>query len=288
MKIIQDLTPVNFTPNGMKEVRGIVIHSMGGFYNGTISWFKNPDSKASAHYIISKKGEIRQMVEDKDMAWHAGVYDEPIPNQLKPNPNFYTIGIELEDENNKNWTYPVAQQKALKELVDSLKSKYMLISDDIFLHRELNPSRRTDPIGSFSRDFLRDPGGVIIDPPMDNDRDRGIKNLDEYRKVRKQGPEGNFEGYANAIISSDKELPETKKALESTQSLAHDWEVKAGNTATELAIKDKAFESLKEQLKIAQDRIKELQENPGPQIPKVYKTQLGKAFSSLADWAENL
>lgn len=154
MEIKQDLIKVNFTPDGMKEIRGIVLHSMAGTQAGSIAWFKNPDAKASAHYCISKTGEIVQCVLDKDMAWHAGLYDEPIADWLKPNPNFYCIGIELEDEKNENWPYPDAQRKALAWLCVQLVNKYGIPLDHIVLHKETNPSRRHDPIGAFSKDWL--------------------------------------------------------------------------------------------------------------------------------------
>lgn len=155
MTIRKDLTTVNFTVNGMREVRGIVLHSMSGFYNGTISWFKNPAAQASAQYIISKNGDILQMVEDKDMAWHAGFYDSgKCPAWALPNPNFYTIGIELEDERNIDWQYPEKQRQALRELVEMLRQKYLIPKERILLHKNLNPSRRTDPVGAFSFDWL--------------------------------------------------------------------------------------------------------------------------------------
>lgn len=160
MNIKKNLTTVNFTPNGMKEVRGVVLHSMWGTYAGSISWFKNPDAKASAHYCISKTGEITQCVEEKDMAWHAGIIDQgKPPSWVLPNPNFYTIGIELEDERNANWQYPEAQRKATRELCDYLKKKYNLSNDKFLLHKNLVPSRRSDPVGAFSFSWALGEGG---------------------------------------------------------------------------------------------------------------------------------
>ena len=156
MEIKQNLTNVNYTPNGIKEIRGIVLHSMWGTQNGSIQWFKNPEAKASAHYCISQDGEIVQCVLDKDMAWHAGVYDEPIPDYLRPNPNFYTLGIELEDRRDSNWPYPEAQRKAVKWLVKILQDKYAIPKSKVLMHKTLNPSRRSDPVGDFSFDWLFD------------------------------------------------------------------------------------------------------------------------------------
>src|SRR5690606_13612290 len=65
----------------------VIIHTTQGSYSGTISWFQNPSSKVSAHYVIrSSDGEITQMVQNKDIAWHAGNW----------NYNVHSIGIEHE------------------------------------------------------------------------------------------------------------------------------------------------------------------------------------------------
>lgn len=155
MNIKKDLLTIHYTPDGIKEHRGIVLHSMWGSYAGSIAWFKNPTNPgSSAHYLISAEGEITQMVEEKDMAWHAGIIDDVAPEWVRPNPNWYTIGIELEDKQDPNWQYPEAQRKALVELVSAIQKRYSIDNDHVILHKEINPSRRSDPVGAFSRDWL--------------------------------------------------------------------------------------------------------------------------------------
>ncbi len=50
----------------------IVIHLMQGYFEGTISHFKNGSPATSAHYLVGQNGEIVQMVKVSDRAWHAG------------------------------------------------------------------------------------------------------------------------------------------------------------------------------------------------------------------------
>jgi N-acetyl-anhydromuramyl-L-alanine amidase AmpD len=59
--------------SGTRTVNRIVIHITDGGpkINGTISWFKNPAAKVSAHYVIAQDGEVVQMVKHNDVAWHA-------------------------------------------------------------------------------------------------------------------------------------------------------------------------------------------------------------------------
>jgi N-acetyl-anhydromuramyl-L-alanine amidase AmpD len=56
-----------------REVNRIVIHITdgGSSINGPVSWFQNPASKVSAHYIVGQDGEVVQMVRDNDIAYHA-------------------------------------------------------------------------------------------------------------------------------------------------------------------------------------------------------------------------
>ena len=82
---------------GGYKPEAIVIHICDGTFEGTKEWFLNPASKVSAHFLISEKGEVLQMVDCADTAWHAGGVKNPTWRLLKPNvnPNKYTIGIEL-------------------------------------------------------------------------------------------------------------------------------------------------------------------------------------------------
>jgi N-acetylmuramoyl-L-alanine amidase len=89
----------------------IVIHIMEGSLSDTDSWFQSKESKVSAHYGVGKNGEVHQYVEETDSAWHAGrVYTpswpliQPAGNGLYYNPNYYTVGIEHEGDEQTEWT----------------------------------------------------------------------------------------------------------------------------------------------------------------------------------------
>ena len=67
------------------QVDRIVIHTIQGSYSGGISWMQNPRAQVSAHYAVrSRDGEISQMVEEHDIAWHVSCW------------NGRSIGIEHE------------------------------------------------------------------------------------------------------------------------------------------------------------------------------------------------
>lgn len=69
-----------------QNIRWYVIHVAEGSYWGTISWFQNPDSNASTHYVIENDSdpELTQMVDESDIGWHAGNWDY----------NQHSLGIE--------------------------------------------------------------------------------------------------------------------------------------------------------------------------------------------------
>jgi hypothetical protein len=75
----------NFSSRGTSAITAVAIHTMQGSYSGSISWFQNTASQASAHYMVrSSDGQITQMVREASKAWHVG------------SENPYTIGIEHE------------------------------------------------------------------------------------------------------------------------------------------------------------------------------------------------
>lgn len=96
-KIVQDLSPNYSKGRRGKRIIAIVDHITAGSFPGCLSWMKNPRAKASAQYLVTKKGQIFQLVKDEDTAWHAGFINKHTWSLYDgTNPNRYTIGIEHE------------------------------------------------------------------------------------------------------------------------------------------------------------------------------------------------
>jgi N-acetyl-anhydromuramyl-L-alanine amidase AmpD len=107
----------------------IVIHIMEGTLAGTDSWFKSTISKVSAHYGIGQQGQVHHYVQEKDTAWHAGRVNAPIWALIKQtspgsyiNPNFYTIGIEHEGDDNTDW--PQAMYNTSAALIKTISNTW--------------------------------------------------------------------------------------------------------------------------------------------------------------------
>ncbi len=123
----------------------IVIHIMEGTLLGTDSWFQNPKSQVSAHFGVGKTGEIHQYVLQTDSAWHAGRVNNPSWRLIKSNPvdqkyinpNFYTIGIEHEGNEDSTWTDAMYQSSS--ELIAGISKRWNIPidRDHIIGHHEI-------------------------------------------------------------------------------------------------------------------------------------------------------
>ena len=60
----------------------------------SINRLKNPKSKVSCHYLITRNGIVHKMVNDNRVAWHAGKSKWRNINNL----NYYSIGIEIQNK----------------------------------------------------------------------------------------------------------------------------------------------------------------------------------------------
>jgi hypothetical protein len=124
-------------------VDAVVLHATAGGLSGTLAWFANPKSGVSAHYVSAKNGDIYQMVEERNMAYHAGASDF----QGRQSWNHFSIGIEIVNLNNGKDPYPPEQFEAMVELVGYLVQKYGIEQEWIVTHAEISTVGKTDPRG---------------------------------------------------------------------------------------------------------------------------------------------
>ena len=100
-------------------------------------------SNVSAHYLISRKGVIFNLLCPKFKAWHAG--KSKWKNDV--NINDHSIGIELENKGHDfGYTgFSKKQYDSLKNLTLFLKKNYSILNEDIILHSDIAPNRKEDP-----------------------------------------------------------------------------------------------------------------------------------------------
>jgi len=107
-------TPASRVPKN-HQITTIVIHATdGGSMLGNVWWLSGGHSHASAHYVISRDGEIVQLVHLSDIAWHAGNWKM----------NCHSIGIEHVGDTYDPNGFTTDQYKSSARLVAWLVRRY--------------------------------------------------------------------------------------------------------------------------------------------------------------------
>ncbi|MFI2083100.1 N-acetylmuramoyl-L-alanine amidase [Streptomyces rubiginosohelvolus] len=126
----------NFAAGRTATVNKVVVHVTQGSYAGSISWFQNPASQVSAHYVIrSSDGEVTQTVRDKDTAWHAR------------SANSSSVGIEHEGWVDEPAWFTDAMYRSSAALTSHLSAKFGIPKDRAHIvgHSEVPGNDHTDP-----------------------------------------------------------------------------------------------------------------------------------------------
>jgi N-acetyl-anhydromuramyl-L-alanine amidase AmpD len=164
------------SPNRSPRILGdpidlVVLHATVGGFQGSLSWLRNPASGVSSHYLISKQGDIANLVDEGEQAWHAGVTFWRGRSDL----NRYSIGIEIENLTGMKGfvgqdPWMPQQYEAVSWLVQNICARRRIAKDrrHIVSHAEIAPRRKTDPVG-FDMDGLMQRIGaqeVVAEPDV--------------------------------------------------------------------------------------------------------------------------
>jgi hypothetical protein len=138
----------------------IVVHATSGQYPGDLFYIHRgglPSASASYHYYIDKSGVIYQMVQDKDIAFHAGRCSWQVDGQLITNRcNAVSIGVSFSNLNTGQDPYPQAQFDAAVALVRHLVEKYNIPRSQLVRHLDVSPGEHTDPAGFPWQSFVNE------------------------------------------------------------------------------------------------------------------------------------
>jgi len=146
------------TSESKREVKALIIHST---FNASFPNTQQPDTFSvegvlkqfrqygvAAHYLIGRDGNVYELVEPNNVAYHAGKSVLPDGTTAV---NSCSIGIEI------MCTYAVgpneAQYASLRKLVDELDGKYHF--KFILGHFDIAPGRKTDPWHFVDHGFFR-------------------------------------------------------------------------------------------------------------------------------------
>jgi N-acetylmuramoyl-L-alanine amidase len=137
------------TPSPNFDERGLPVTMLVLHYTGmqdaasAIARLTNAEAKVSAHYLIAEDGQIVQMVDEEQRAWHAGKsYWRGITDV-----NSASVGIEIVNPGHE-WGYrpfPEAQIDALIPLVKAITLRHKITRGNVVGHSDVAPARKEDP-----------------------------------------------------------------------------------------------------------------------------------------------
>jgi N-acetyl-anhydromuramyl-L-alanine amidase AmpD len=148
LRVLIKRTPNKTESNRTRQtISAIVIHDTEGRFTGSVRYLQRARTRGSAHFVVSRRGQIVQLVPVTDVAWHAG-------NSWW---NLHSIGIEHE-----GWVgrrgFTEKEYRASAQLVAYLAHRWGIPLDreHIIGHNEVpNPYRRG---GLGGADGHTDPG----------------------------------------------------------------------------------------------------------------------------------
>ena len=145
MKLIETFKSPNFNERvENKQLSYLILHYTAmESCQKALDYMCKKKNKVSAHFLISKKGEIYYLVDLKKRAWHAGKsYWKGLIDL-----NSRSIGIEIDNSGhhiyNENFNY--FQIKSLCELIKKLVKEYNIHPINILGHSDISPFRKIDP-----------------------------------------------------------------------------------------------------------------------------------------------
>ena len=126
------------------SIKLIIIHYTGmQSERESLDRLIDPKSKVSSHYAINQKGKIFRLVNDNQIAWHAG---KSCWGKYK-NLNKNSIGIELVNKGHQ-FGYTNFKKRQLSSLIKICKSlikKYKIKKKNVVGHSDIAPLRKIDP-----------------------------------------------------------------------------------------------------------------------------------------------
>lgn len=143
LKIIDKLVDFGYEKVSKRNIDTIIIHSsydaLGSDPFSVSGIIKEYEAYGvAAHYLIARDGSAYRLVQDRNIAYHAGVSQVP---DGRTGVNNFSIGIEL--VNTKTDKFTDVQYATLKKLISRIKSEYKI--KYVLGHSQVAPGRKDDP-----------------------------------------------------------------------------------------------------------------------------------------------
>lgn len=142
-----------------------------------LSILQSEQAKVSSHYLVDVNGEVLQLVDEKQRAWHAGKsFWRGVTNL-----NHRSIGIEIVNPGHRYGLapFPKIQMQALAELCTGILSRHPIQPRNVVAHSDIAPGRKRDPGELFDWPWLAQQG-IGLWPASNNQQPTTINDLATY------------------------------------------------------------------------------------------------------------
>ena len=99
----------------------------------------DPGAEVSAHYLIGRDGQVWQLVDEAQRAWHAGAGEWAGLDDI----NSRSIGIELDNDGAQPFGEPL--MAALEALLRDIMARHGIGPEAVIGHSDMAPGRKFDP-----------------------------------------------------------------------------------------------------------------------------------------------
>lgn len=108
-----------------------------------IAHLRSPESKVSAHYVVSETGEVTQLVDESMRAWHAGESSW----RGSANINARSIGIEIANLGHSHGytAFPAEQMAVVIALSQDIIKRHAIPARNVVGHSDVAFLRKQDP-----------------------------------------------------------------------------------------------------------------------------------------------
>ena len=147
-KILHETPNKSKTTRSLSNVDLVVIHYTAS-HNclGSVAWFKDPNAKVSAHWIIGRNGDIHQFEDKTAILWHAGLSWFEGRKWC----NRRSVGIELVGTESSGFT--PQQYDSLFQILKECVDECQIVA--VVGHEHIAPGRKVDPGEEFDWKQLR-------------------------------------------------------------------------------------------------------------------------------------
>ncbi len=135
---------MNFDDRKGQAVDMLVLHYTDMLTSAAaIAHLCNPESKVSAHYVVDEAGEVFQLVDEDQRAWHAGESFW----RGHSNINSRAIGIEIANPGHSHGyrPFPEIQMQSLITLCHGIIARHGIAARNVVGHSDVAFLRKMDP-----------------------------------------------------------------------------------------------------------------------------------------------